>query len=165
MTSYLSSLLNNVKKIYKRPYSYLKNYLELENKNTFSKEDEDFIIIEKEDKLLDVINYYLNDVYPTSKVLSYFKNSKDDNILLKMYIDKYENPQRQHYLTDSYLYNYFLSKEKETFNLTELIVKNKVKTDEFRYYGLYFIFGSIKKNYMSFILNYLQMLINFLVMV
>ena len=138
MTSYLSSLLNNVKKIYKLPYSYLKNYLYLENKNTFSKEDEDFIIIEKEDKLLDVINYYLNDVYPTPKVLSCFKGSKDDNLLLKMYVENYENQERQHYLTDSYLYNYFLSKEKETFNLTELIVKNKVKTDEFRYYKLLF---------------------------
>ena len=142
MTSYLSSLLNNVKKIYKLPYSYLKNYLYLENKNTFSKEDEDFIIIEKEDKLLDVINYYLNDVYPTPKVLSCFKGSKDDNLLLKMYVENYENQERQHYLTDSYLYKYFLSEKKETFNLTELIEKNKAKTDEFRYYGLYFIFGS-----------------------
>ena len=150
MTSYLSSLLNNVKKIYKLPYSYLKNYLYLENKNAFSKEDEDFIIIEKEDKLLDVINYYLNDIYPTPKVLSCFKDSKDDNLLLKMYIDNYENPQRQHYLKDSYLYKYFFSEKKETFNLTKLIEKYKAKTDEFRYYGLYFIFGSINKKLYEF---------------
>ena len=57
MISYLSSFLHNVQKIYKTPYSYLKNYLYLENKNinyssfnkdqkynildSFSKEDEE----------------------------------------------------------------------------------------------------------------------------
>jgi len=161
MKSYLSSFLTNFSKIYQVPYYLLKKYKSSENKKTnnfptikdegftildellIPKEEEDddeFLILEKEDILKDVIKYFLNDIKPSYKHLSNLLKEKDDNTLLNKFLD-YQNMERGYYFNKFSLYKYFLFEDKINFNLNKLIEENKAKTDEFRYYSLFFSFG------------------------
>ena len=170
MKSYLTSFISNFPKLYKIPYNLLKKYNFSENKNDNNssnfkdeeftildelslpkeeEDDDDFLILEKEDILKDVIKYFLNDIMPTTKLLSSFVKAKDDNSLLNIFLD-YENNQRVNYLSESSLYKYFMLEDNKNFNINKLIEENKVITDEFRYYSLFFSFGINSKQLYSF---------------